>query len=252
MSSINNIALNNLQDYKQYISLMRRKALSRAENNKDYQEVNSLYRLIKISDFMLCTIEQFSLEELEDLCKIYLVADIAHIPSTKNGKTVEEVEKDRRIFRNLLEQTENHLHSFYGLEIKNVSPSDMIMRHKLHLTRLSISLEQCVIKINKYIEFYNEKAVQKNNFRLTTIKCDYELLVQVIVKLSNCIKELEEKLDSINKPDVTEIDEVEHQIKVISDFLTEIMDIMKIEDINVLITETSQVDLKVEQFKNTI
>ena len=97
MSSINNIALNNLQDYKQYISLMRRKALSRAENNKDYQEVNSLYRLIKISDFMLCTIEQFSLEELEDLCKIYLVADIAHIPSTKNGKTVEEVEKDRRI-----------------------------------------------------------------------------------------------------------------------------------------------------------
>ena len=67
MSSINNIALNNLQDYKQYISLMRRKALSRAENNKDYQEVNSLYRLIKISDFMLCTIEQFSLEELEDL-----------------------------------------------------------------------------------------------------------------------------------------------------------------------------------------
>ncbi|MGN1337168.1 MAG: hypothetical protein ACI4WW_01685 [Candidatus Coprovivens sp.] len=239
--------LSNKQDFKQFLRLSQRKLLGRANSDAEKMEFRRInYRLVRICDFLLADLQQFTLEELQDICKIYEMADVVHDQFYDGRKTEEREENELDMLQNSLNQTELVLQGIFGYEPDCNSPSDVMMRNRLQLTRLIISVKDINDYIIKRIEEVR-KEPSIIDYERNSLEINYTSLLTSSKKIIRICTSIQDELTRCDS-DMSKASNVEKKIYELSNLLNTIHKSSRLNNVNELVEATYEVDNEINRF----
>lgn len=235
------------QDFKQFLRLVQRKLIGRATSDSEKIEFRRInYRLVRICDFLLADLQQFSLEELQDLCKIYEMADVVHDQFYDGRKTEDREEYELEMLKNCLQQTEMILQNIFGYEPDCDSPSDKMMRNRLQLTRMIISANDLSETIANKIEDVKTNP-ELYNYEKTCLEMNFSSLLTTSKKVIRLCTSIQDELTRSGS-DMNKISKLESDIYKISDMINKIYNATRITKTEELIDATYALDEEINQF----